>query len=206
VFTGIVRRKGRVLEVERQGTGRRFRVAVEPPVRDLGAGDSVGLNGVCFTIEELSGEGWLRVFAMEETLRRTTAGAWRRGTELNVELPLRLGDSLGGHLVQGHVDGVARVVELRRRPGSVEVELEAPAGLEGFLAEKGSVALDGVSLTVGRLSGRRFRVHLIPETLERTTLGNLRVGSQVNLEIDVIARYVARLLGDPGGKRRGKHA
>ena len=141
-----------------------------------------------------AGRAAFSVDAAAETLRVTTAGAWRQGTKLNLERSLRLGDELGGHLVLGHVDGLARIVERRPEAESVRFVVEVPIGLAPFIAPKGSVTLDGVSLTVNELAQDRFGVNIIPHTLSCTTFGQAQPGQQMNLEIDLIARYVARLL------------
>jgi len=157
-------------------------------------GASIACSGVCLTVVAIA-PGEFSVQASAETTACTTVGSWYEGTPINLEKPLRLGDELGGHLVSGHVDGVARIVERRPEAESVRFVFEVPAGLAPFIASKGSVALDGVSLTVNEVSGARFGVNIIPHTLACTNFGEAIPGQQMNLEIDLIARYVARLLG-----------
>ncbi len=195
MFTGIVQAVGRIAAVEAKGDG--LRVAVDigiPDVADVAVGDSIAINGCCLTVVEINGST-LDFDVSAETLR-CTAGLDRVG-DVNVELALRLADRLGGHLMTGHVDGVGTVTRFAAVAGdpygSWELELEAPEGLARFVAAKGSIAVQGVSLTVNGVDGARFRVNLIPHTLAVTTLGALKPGAPVNLEIDLVARYVERL-------------
>ncbi|MEI6985386.1 MAG: riboflavin synthase, partial [Rhodospirillaceae bacterium] len=165
------------------------------PNLDLAAlplGASIANNGVCLTVIDRAA-GWFAVQASQETLARTTLGSWTVGTPVNLERSLRLGDELGGHLVYGHVDGTAMVVAITPVGDSLCYEFEAPRGLARFIAVKGSVALDGVSLTVNEVSGCRFFINIIPHTRKCTTFGTMTPGQLVNLEVDMLARYVARL-------------
>jgi len=198
VFTGIINDIGEVLEVSEQAQGLR-RLAIgcgyDPETIQLGA--SIACSGPCLTVVERGRRGNRAFFAADvaaETLRVTTAGSWRRGTKLNLERSLRLGDELGGHLVSGHVDGIAELVTREDLPGMARLTLRAPAALSRFIAAKGSVALDGVSLTVNEVASNDFSVLIIPHTLEVTTFGTLRSGSRLNLEVDQMARYAARLM------------
>jgi riboflavin synthase len=196
MFTGIITDLGRVREVERRGDTRLvIETAYDSAGIDLGA--SIACSGACLTVVD-RGPGWFAVDASDETLSKTTLGDWRPGTAVNLERALRVGDELGGHLISGHVDGVAKTVERRAEGDSLRLVVEPPARLVRLIAAKGSVALDGVSLTVNevedRPEGGRFGVNIIPHTAERTTLGACRPGSRVNLEIDLLARYVQRLL------------
>jgi riboflavin synthase len=161
---------------------------------ELSDGDSVAVNGVCLTATGVT-PGGFTADVMEETLRRTALGSLTPGDPVNLELPLRATDRLGGHFVQGHVDGVGMVEGVQDEGFSKLVEIEAEAGVMRYVVEKGSIAVDGVSLTVASLGDETFRVSLIPETLERTTLGRASLGDSVNLEVDVLAKYVERLLG-----------
>jgi riboflavin synthase len=190
VFTGLVRDLGRVVEVERSADGARLRIGTGL-AKELALGDSVAVNGVCLTATGVDG-GWFDAEAMNETLRRTSLGALAAGAPVNLELPLRVGDLLGGHLVQGHVDGLGQVTELTDDGFSRRVRIETGPELLRYLVEKGSIAVDGVSLTVVEVQTASFTVSLIPETLERTNLGLAEVGSTVNLEVDVLAKYVEK--------------
>lgn len=196
MFTGIVTDVGEVLKVAPREVGTRFRIATayDPETIDIGA--SISCSGCCLTAVERGVDGnraYFDVEASPETLSRTTLGAWTQGTRLNLERSLKLGDELGGHLVSGHVDGIATIVERRDDADMATFTFEAPAELARFIAEKGSVGLDGTSLTVNRVDGRRFDVALIPHTLAVTTWGERQAGDTVNLEVDQVARYVARL-------------
>jgi len=174
-------------EVSRNGDGR-LRVST-PLGAELAEGDSVAVNGVCLTAVEV-GPGGFAADVMPETLRRTSLGS---GDRVNLELPLRASDRLGGHIVQGHVDGVAEVAEVREEGNARTVRLEAPAELLRYVVERGSIAVDGVSLTVAAVDEEGFSVSLIPETAQRTTLGSLAPGARVNLEVDIVAKYVEKL-------------
>ncbi len=192
MFTGLIEEVGAVEEVDR-GRGLRLAVRARRIVEELSPGDSVAVSGPCLTVETIeAGRFWASL--LPETAEQTTLGSARAGTRVNLERPLRLGGRLGGHLVAGHVDGLAEVTSIRRRGETRLVELLSPAGLERYLVDQGSVALDGVSLTVRSPAGRRFGVALIPETLSATTLGSLRVGDRLNIEADLLAKHVERLL------------
>lgn len=198
MFTGIVSDLGEILEVEEKAEGlRRLKIACsyDPDSIDIGA--SIACSGVCLTVVERGGAGNRTAFAVDaaaETLRVTTAGAWRRGFRLNLERALRLGGELGGHMVSGHVDGIAELISRDDFLDSAALSFRAPTELARFIAAKGSVALDGVSLTVNAVDGATFSVLIIPHTLNVTTLGALQPGARVNIEIDQMARYAARLL------------
>ncbi|MBM3534326.1 MAG: riboflavin synthase [Alphaproteobacteria bacterium] len=192
MFTGIVADVGRVASVAERGD-RRFVLTTAFDTGTIAVGASIACSGCCLTVVEKSA-GRFAVDASGETLSVTTLGDWREGTEVNLERALRLGDELGGHLVSGHVDGVGRVVSIREEGASRRIVFEAPAGLGRYIAAKGSIAVDGVSLTVNEVDGRRFGVNIIPHTWTRTTFRHLAEGSRVNLEIDLLARYVARLM------------
>lgn len=193
MFTGIITDVGRVRSIERSGDTR-FTIETVFDMETVPIGASIANNGVCLTVVD-KGPGWFAVQASGETLSKTTLGGWAEGTRVNLERALKMGDELGGHIVSGHVDGVARVVEIRPDGESVRLTFEAPADLEKFVAPKGSVALDGVSLTVNEVDGARFGVNIIPHTQVATTFGDLKPGDAVNMEIDMLARYVARLVG-----------
>jgi riboflavin synthase len=187
VFTGLVAGKGTI----RSMNGGRLEIDT-PFGSELAQGDSVAVNGVCLTAVDPSPRGFA-ADVMPETLRRSSLGPLGAGDEVNLELPLRAGDRLGGHVVQGHVDGTGSVAELRAEASARVVRVAAEPGLLRYVVEKGSIAVDGVSLTVSAVDDEAFEVSLIPETLERTTLGTAEPGRIVNLEVDVLAKYVEKL-------------
>jgi riboflavin synthase len=193
MFTGLVRDLGRVAEVHETSGG--VRLAVESPIAaELSEGDSIAVNGVCLTAVGLCGERF-GADVMHETVRRSSLGSVEPGSTVNLELALRATDRLGGHIVQGHVDGLGVVSGVREEGFARVVTLDASPGLLRYVVEKGSIAVDGVSLTVARVDEQSFDVSLIPETLERTTLGRARDGDPVNLEVDLMAKYAEKLLG-----------
>lgn len=193
MFTGIITDKGRVRSIEQKGDTRAvIETAFDTSKIDIGA--SVSCSGACLTVVE-KGEGWFAVDISAETLSKTALGDWQEGTPVNLERSLCLGEELGGHIVLGHVDGVASIEAIREEGDSIRFEFRAPDELAKFIAPKGSVTLDGVSLTVNEVQGNRFGVNIIPHTQSVTTFGDVKVGHKVNLEIDVLARYVARLQG-----------
>jgi riboflavin synthase len=192
MFTGIITDLGHVRRV-RRGELLDLTIATAFDISAIPLGASIACSGACLTVVAVE-PGAFAVQASLETLACTTLGEWEEGAPVNLEKSLRLGDELGGHLVLGHVDGMAQIVERRREAESVRFVFDAPEELATFIAPKGSVALDGVSLTVNEVAQNRFGVNIIPHTLACTNFGSLRVGQRVNLEIDLIARYVARLL------------
>ena len=198
MFTGIVTDIGQVVAVEPRAQGlARLRIACgyDPQTIDIGA--SIACSGVCLTVVARGKEGeraWFAVEAAAETLRMTTVGDWQRGTRINLERALKVGDELGGHIVAGHADGLATVIAREDLTDMARFTLRAPAELARFIATKGSVALDGVSLTVNEVAGDAFSVLIIPHTLKVTALGRLGAGDAVNLEVDLMARYAARLM------------
>ncbi len=197
MFTGIVTDIGTVQSVTPRDEGVLLRIETnyEPATIDIGA--SIACSGVCLTVVKLPEEGantrWFEVEAWEEALRLTTVADWQSGQRINLERALKVGDELGGHIVSGHVDGMAEIVERRDEGEAVRFVLEAPKELAKFIAPKGSVALDGTSLTVNRVEGVRFDVLLIHHSLAVTTWGQRAVGDRVNIEVDTMARYAARL-------------
>jgi len=201
MFTGIVQDVGRIAAIEaREGDTRLTIAVVRLDLAPVHEGDSICVQGCCVTA--LAIDARARTFEADlsrETLTLTTLGALQRGAPVNLEPSLRAGDPLGGHLVSGHVDGIARVVARTGDARSLRLELEAPRDLARYIARKGSVTLDGVSLTVNEVEGARFGVNLIPHTQTVTTLGRLEVDSTANLEVDALARYIERLLGDSSG-------
>ena len=200
MFTGIVTAVGEVVDVREGGGVRRLEISTgRLPTDGWRAGDSVAVSGVCLTLVAVA-EGRFVTELSGETLARTTLGALAAGGAVNLEPALAAGDALGGHLVTGHVDGVATVRGTREDGASLLAEVEAPAALARFVAEKGAVTLDGVSLTVGRVAAARFDVTLVPHTRSATTLGGLAAGRTLNLEVDLVARYLDRLLDARGAR------
>ncbi len=195
MFTGLVADLGTVEALEATGDGVRLRVR-SPLAGELTEGDSVAVNGVCLTATAIA-DGVFAADVMHETLRRSSLAAVVEGARVNLELPLRAADRLGGHVVQGHVDGVGAVRDAVADGFARVVTIEAPPELLRYVVEKGSIAVDGVSLTVAAIDADSFAVSLIPETLERTTLGTAVQGSPVNLEVDILAKYVEKLLKVP---------
>ncbi len=196
MFTGLVSDVGEVLEVSGTVSLRRLKIACGYPIETIAMGASIACSGVCMTAVATGRSGqqnWFSVDAAAETLRLTTVGTWAEGTRVNLERSLKIGDELGGHIVSGHVDGLARLRARRDFEGMAEFTLSAPADLARFIAAKGSVTLDGTSLTVNTVAGHDFTVLLIPHTLLVTTWGARAAGDDINLEVDTMARYAARL-------------
>ena len=198
MFTGITTDRGEVLSVEACGEGlQRLKIACRYPRASIALGASIACSGVCLTVVATGEEGgrtWFAVDTAAETLNVTTAGRWQRGTRLNLERALKIGDELGGHLVAGHVDGIAQVATRDALTDMARLTLRTPLPLLRFVPPKGSVVLDGVSLTVNEVKDDTFSVLIIPHTLEVTTFGEIMAGEAVNLEVDMMARYVARLM------------
>ena len=195
MFTGIVTDIGEIRALETRGDTR-IEIYTTYDIGAVDIGASIACSGPCLTVvaKGVAGErSWFAVQASAETLSKTTIGSWKVGRRVNLERSLRVGDEMGGHIVSGHVDGLAKVVSRKPEGDSVRLGFEVPEELKRYVAPKGSVALDGVSLTVNEVSGAKFGVNLIPHTLQVTTFGDLKVGDRVNMEIDVLARYVARL-------------
>lgn len=196
MFTGLVSDVGEVVAVETRNDVRRLRIACAYPAESIALGASIACSGPCLTAVAVGQEGdrtWFDIDAGWETLDRTTLGDWRVGQRINLERSLKIGDELGGHLVSGHVDGIAIIAEREDLGTTSRFTLEAPAPLARFIAEKGSVSLDGTSLTVNTVAGTRFTVLLIPHSLAMTTWQDRRAGDRVNIEVDTMARYAARL-------------
>jgi riboflavin synthase len=195
MFTGIVTDVGQVRHIEKRGDTH-IVIATHYDVSTIELGASIACSGACMTVVDKGSDKdrWFAVTASGETLSKTTLGGWKAGEAVNLERPMKIGDELGGHIVTGHVDGVAKVVAMKPEGESVRLVFEAPEQVARFIAPKGSVALDGVSLTVNEVDGNRFGINVIPHTQNVTTLGRLKPGMKVNLEIDLLARYVARLV------------
>jgi riboflavin synthase len=196
MFTGIITALGEVVAIERRGD-LRMAIASDDDPAGIAIGASIACSGVCLTVVEVGPDARRRSrFAVDvsaETLARTTLGRWQPGTPVNLERSLRIGDELGGHLVFGHADGVATITDLQNKGGSVTFRFAAPPGLAPYIAEKGSIALDGTSLTVNEVAGAEFSVNIIPHTRAVTSFGARQIGDLVNVEVDMLARYVARL-------------
>jgi riboflavin synthase len=193
MFTGLVSDVGRVEKITRDEAGARIFVATVYDTSTVELGASIALSGACHTVTEIA-PNKLAFFSSNETLARTTLGRWTEGTRINLERSLTLGQELGGHIVSGHVDGVGEVQDIRQDGDAWRIFFLAPKPLLRFIAEKGSIAVDGVSLTVNGADNDSFHVAIIPHTMEHTAFGDFKVGSRVNLEIDMLARYVKRLL------------
>jgi riboflavin synthase len=192
MFTGIITDIGRVVAAEEKGD-LRLRIACGYEMESVDLGASIACSGVCLTVVD-KGPDWFAVDLSGETLSRTAPGLWAEGARLNLERSLRLGDELGGHIVTGHVDGLGEVVAAEPSGDSVVVAIAAPDSLAPYIAAKGSIAVDGASLTVNEVEGGRFTVNVIPHTAQQTTLDGLVPGRRVNLEIDILARYIGRML------------
>ena len=195
MFTGIVTDIGEITAIKPGGQAgdRRFVIRTKHDMKPVAIGASIACSGCCLTVIE-KGADWFAVEASGESLDKTHLGDWKEGSPINLEMSLKLGDELGGHLVYGHVDGVGKVAAMTPEGGSVRFTFEVPADLAPFIASKGSVAVDGISLTVNEVRGNRFGVNVISHTQAVTTLGQAKVGQRVNLEVDMLARYVQRLL------------
>ena len=191
MFTGIVTDVGRVRTVRDTNRDRRFEIETAFDLSTVDIGASISHAGCCLTVVE-KGPGWFAVEVSGETLSRTTLGDWREGLAVNLERAAKVGDALGGHIVSGHVDGVGEVLSVESEGGSHRLRIRAPRPLHRYIAEKGSITVEGVSLTVNDVDDDVFGVNLIPHTWDVTTLGGLKAGSRVNLEIDMLARYLAR--------------
>ena len=192
MFTGIITDLGKVKSID-FGPTTRLEIATAYDTGGIALGASIACNGCCLSVVE-KGPGWMAFEASRETLDKTTMADWEVGHPINLERALKVGDELGGHLVSGHVDGVGRILSIKPDGGSLRLVIEAPAGMARMIAPKGSIVVDGISLTVNEVDGTRFGVNIIPITQTATNLGQVREGERVNLEIDLIARYVARLL------------
>ena len=202
MFTGLVSDVGEIIAREDRGQLIRFRIACSYGVESIALGASIACSGPCLTAVAMGADGertWFDVDVAAETLARTTAGQWQVGTQINLERSLKIGDELGGHIVTGHVDGIAEIIAREAFDGMVRFEFRAPRNVKQFIAEKGSVSLDGTSLTVNSVADDVFSCLLIPHTLEVTTWGQRKMGDPVNLEVDLMARYAACLTeANPG--------
>ena len=191
MFTGIITGIGTVTRIV-QHEDMRIEISCPFNTNDLDIGASVACSGACMTVID-KGPNWFGISVSEESLSKTTLGAWTEGTKINLERSLRFGDEMGGHIVSGHVDGVGSITHIEPEGGSTRITIEAPKGLSRFIASKGSITIDGISLTVNDVRNNFFDINIIPHTREVTTLSGVQIGTTVNLEIDMLARYVARL-------------
>lgn len=192
MFTGIISAIGRIDDIQKLSDWR-LKITTPWDCAKIDLGASIACSGVCLTVIERDAD-WFAVEVSAESLSRTTIGTWQAGTQINLERALRLGDELGGHIVSGHVDGLAIIDQITRSGDSHELKISVPDALSKFIAEKGSVSLDGISLTVNAIEGSRFGVNIIDHTWGHTTLGHATIGQHLNLEIDMLARYVSRLI------------
>jgi len=198
MFSGIVSSLGKVLAVSSQPGGKRLSIRITSPLQlhkslQLHKGASLALNGTCLTVCDIKGDQ-LAFDVSDETLQRTLIGSWQPGQKVNLEPALRLGDEIGGHLVTGHIDGIGKLVKLNRQGNNLQLSINAPARIMPLVAEKGSIAIDGVSLTVNQLNEHSFDVMVVPWTLTNTIIGDYKENTQVHLEADILARYIARQL------------
>lgn len=196
MFTGLIEEIGTIEQIQKHRGTLRFTLSVKEVVKDLAIDDSVALNGVCLTVVEFSKSNF-QVEAVEETLNKTTFGSLKNGSQINLERSLRFSDRMGGHFVQGHVDAVGEVAAVQRQEGGVLLSIKLPAHLLKYVISEGSIAIDGVSLTIARLKENQITISLIPHTLDKTTLANLKVADNVNIEVDLIGKYVERILTRP---------
>ena len=197
MFTGIVEDRGKVIRVEHQDQGERLAVEIPMGLTDISLGDSINVNGACLTVVEKKGRR-ITVEVSAETLQRTTLNEIKEGAEVNLERALRLMDRLGGHIVTGHVDGIGTIIEKRSEGDFLQIRIRTPQPVMKYVVQKGSVAIDGISLTVNECQGDEIQMTLIPFTLQKTTLLKKRAGDQVNIEADILGKYVEKLL-DPKG-------
>ena len=196
MFTGLIEEIGTIEQLQKNRGTLRFTISAKEVVKDLAVDDSVSINGVCLTVIQFSKSNF-QVEAVEETLSKTTLGSSKTGSQVNLERSLRFSDRMGGHFVQGHVDAVGEVVAVKRQEGGVLLSIKLPSHLLKYVISEGSVAIDGVSLTIARLKENKITISLIPHTLEKTILANLKAGDGVNIEVDLIGKYVERILTRP---------
>ena len=204
MFTGIIENKGRVLRLEYRGLGKRLVLEMPQDLTDVQLGDSININGVCLTIADKKGQT-IEVDLSSETIQKTATGDLKEGDFVNLERALKLTDRLGGHIVTGHVDGIGIIVEKRRETDSVHLRIRIPKAILRYIVQKGSIAIDGISLTVNECQDDEIQMALIPFTIERTTLVTKKVGDRVNVEADILGKYVEKML-DPWGRESKKMA
>ena len=202
MFTGIIEDKGKVIRVEPRGQTKRLTVELSTGLTEIHLGDSINVNGACLTVVEKKGQG-IGLDLSAETLQRTNLSEIKEGDEVNLERALRLSDRLGGHIVTGHIDGIGVVIEERREGDFLRLRVRIPGQVPKYVVRKGSIAIDGISLTVNECQGEEIEMTLIPYTLQKTTLLRKRVGDRVNVEADILGKYVEKLLGREDAKSRG---
>jgi len=202
VFTGIIEDKGKVLRVESRGQEKRLTVELPPHLTEVQLGDSINVNGVCLTIVRKQKRA-IEIDLSQETLQKTALGELQEGSQVNLERALKLTDRLGGHIVTGHIDGIGVIAEKRKERDFLQLEIRIPESVSRYVVQKGSIAIDGISLTVNEFLGSEIRMTLIPYTIEKTTLVDKMVGDRVNVEADILGKYVEKLL-DRGDKKPGK--
>jgi riboflavin synthase len=202
MFTGIIEDKGKVLRVESRGQEKRLTVELSPHLTEVQLGDSININGVCLTIVRKQKRA-IELDLSQETLQKTVLGELKEGNQVNLERALKLTDRLGGHIVTGHIDGIGVIAEKRKERDFLQLEIRIPESVSRYVVQKGSIAIDGISLTVNEFLGAKIRMTLIPYTIEKTTLVDKMVGDRVNVEADILGKYVEKLL-DRGNKKPGK--
>jgi riboflavin synthase len=202
MFTGIIEDKGRVLKVEYRGQEKRLTIGLPPHLTEVQLGDSINLNGVCLTVAR-KGQQSIELDLSRETLQRSALGELKQGDEVNLERALRLNDRLGGHIVNGHIDGVGVIIEKKKERDFLQLTIRIPESVSKYVVQKGSIAIDGISLTVNEYHGGEIRLTLIPYTIEKTTLMDKKVGDRLNVEADILGKYVEKLLAR-GDKKTGE--
>jgi riboflavin synthase len=202
MFTGIIEDKGKVLRVEYRGQEKRLTIEIPIDLTDVQLGDSINTNGVCLTIVEKTGRT-IGVDLSSETLKKTVLGELKEGEKVNLERALRLSDRLGGHIVTGHIDGIGVITEKRKERDFFNLKIQIPKSASRYVVQKGSIAIDGISLTVNECEGEEIQMTLIPYTLEKTTLIDKKVGDHVNVEVDILGKYVEKLLSRSDGTSEG---
>ncbi|HMK52134.1 MAG TPA: riboflavin synthase [Thermodesulfobacteriota bacterium] len=202
MFTGIIEDKGRVLKVEYRGQEKRLTIGLPPHLTEVQLGDSININGVCLTVAR-KGQQSIELDLSKETLQRSALGELKQGDEVNLERALRLSDRLGGHIVNGHIDGIGVIIEKKKERDFLQLTIRIPESVSKYVVQKGSIAIDGISLTVNEYQGGEIRLTLIPYTIEKTTLVDKKVGDRLNVEADILGKYVEKLLAR-GDKKTGE--
>jgi riboflavin synthase len=201
MFTGLIQEVGRIESVTTNAEGKEFVIKAPALIRDIGIDDSVATNGVCLTATQIKNDTF-RVQAIHMTLEKTSIGALKQGDPVNLELSIRPTDRMGGHFVQGHVNALGKIIQIKKMGENWEIEISFPKDLRKYMISEGSITLDGISLTIAKLTGATLTVAIIPHTLEKTTLGTKKIGDQINIEVDMIAKYIENFLRfDQGSKK-----